>query len=198
MQYDERNGKRAVAANIAAVAAARVTAKKKIIVLQRRNKKKTQTAYRQEQTETQVTFINERRAVSADGKLSEKEEERKKRLEAKQIAADKRLMAKGLSGCSPPRDGTFDVKFTCKATGHILLRIGVDLMKLMMIREVDLPEARRFSRSWPHCQGKIYCGRQKSEEFDWRFLPAQIIKVNVDKVDPDAFGPKAVEQRCKT
>ena len=32
--------KRAVAANIAAVAAARVTAKKKIIVLQRRNKKK--------------------------------------------------------------------------------------------------------------------------------------------------------------
>ena len=164
---------------------------------EKKQKKRHKQRIDKEQTETQVTFINERRAVSADGKLSEKEKRReKKRLEAKQIAADKRLMAKGLSGFQPPpREGTFDVKFTSgKATGHILLRIGVDLM------EIDDDSRSRFTGKpedslevGHNVKVKYIAEGRKVKNLTGRFLPAQIIKVNVDRVDPDAFGPKAVE-----
>ena len=97
-------------------------------------------------------------------------------------------MAKGLSGCKPPpRDGTFDVKFTSgKATGHILLRIGVDLM------EIDDDLRSRFTGKpedslevGHNVKVKYIAEGRKVKNLTGRFLPAQIV---VESIEDDIIG----------
>ena len=98
----------------------------------RRRGKRKKLPQTEEPTVTEVTFFNEGSEVSNGGEISEKEKRREReKLKARRLA-DKALLEKGPpEKKKAPRDGTFDVRFTSgKATGHILLRIGVHLMEV--------------------------------------------------------------------
>ena len=146
---------------------------------------------------TEVTFINEGSEVSSDGVLSEKQKRReRKRLREKQLTADNALVAKGLPEKKPPpRDGTFDVKFTSgKATGQVLLRIGVDLIEVDdELREQLGGKVEDKLEVGMNIRAQFVGEGKRVKNLTGRFLPAQITRVNVDKVAPDGFGVKAVE-----
>jgi Ca2+-binding EF-hand superfamily protein len=163
----------------------------------RRRRKKPAAQVEEASTVTEVTFINEGSEVSSDGVLSEKQKRReRKRLREKQLTADNALVAKGLPEKKPPpRDGTFDVKFTSgKATGQVLLRIGVDLIEVDdELREQLGGKVEDKLEVGMNIRAQFVGEGKRVKNLTGRFLPAQITRVNVDKVAPDGFGVKAVE-----